>query len=65
MHKSLFLCIVDDVTAACPYFRQRSDVRGTVGFTLLQKCITALRRLAYATSPDTLDENLRMFRRTA
>lgn len=65
MHKHLFQRIVNDVTEACPYFQQRANARGTLCFIPLQKYTTALRQLAYATSPNALDENLKMFGRTA
>ena len=62
--KSLFFRLVNDVTAACPFFQQCRDARGTIGFTHIQKCTASLCQLAYVTCPDALEENLRMSERT-
>ncbi|XP_023766504.1 uncharacterized protein LOC111915029 [Lactuca sativa] len=65
MLKGLFERIVDDVTRECSFFQQRYDTRGTLGFTLLQKCTGTLRQLAYGIPPDALDESFRMSARIA
>jgi hypothetical protein len=41
-----------------PYFCQRYDTTGRVGLIVLQKCIAALRQLAYSMTVDIIDEYL-------
>jgi hypothetical protein len=60
MHRHLFQHIVQTLSDWSPYFRQRSDAFGKVGFSPLHKCTAAMRMLAYGTPADALDENLRM-----
>ncbi|XP_057774868.1 uncharacterized protein LOC130993849 [Salvia miltiorrhiza] len=60
MQKSLFLRIVDVVTANDQYFQQRPDCTGRQGLSPLQKCTGAMRVLAYGTATDAVDEYLRM-----
>ncbi|XP_057793458.1 uncharacterized protein LOC131010081 [Salvia miltiorrhiza] len=60
MQKSLFLRIVDAVTANDEYFQQRPDCTGRQGLSPLQKCTGAMRVLAYGTTTDAVDEYLRM-----
>ncbi|XP_057803251.1 uncharacterized protein LOC131018553 [Salvia miltiorrhiza] len=60
MQKSLFLRIVDVVTANDKYFQQRPDCTGRQGLSPLQKCTRAMRVLAYGTATDAVDEYLRM-----
>ncbi|KAK9060674.1 hypothetical protein SSX86_021380 [Deinandra increscens subsp. villosa] len=64
MNRSLFLRIVNDLEREHPWFPQRSDARGRIGFTPLQKCTAALRMMAYGTTGDGFDEYLRMSDRT-
>ncbi|KAJ9547490.1 LOW QUALITY PROTEIN: hypothetical protein OSB04_020033 [Centaurea solstitialis] len=67
MQRSLFLRIVDAVTANDEYFQQRPDGAGRQGLSPLQKCTAAMRVLAYGESADAVDEYLRwshlMFRK--
>ncbi|XP_057787249.1 uncharacterized protein LOC131004558 [Salvia miltiorrhiza] len=60
MQKSLFIRIVEAVTANDEFFQQRRDATGIVGLSSLQKCTGAMRVLAYGTSSDVVDEYLRM-----
>ena len=43
-----------------PYFTQRKDCAGRLGFTSLQKCTAAIRFLAYGYAADCIDEYVRM-----
>ncbi|GJW93962.1 putative nuclease HARBI1 [Tanacetum coccineum] len=58
MNRSLFTHIVQDLSANCPYFQEGCDAVGKVGISALVKCTSAIRQLAYATVPDSLDEYL-------
>nr|GEY94781.1 hypothetical protein [Tanacetum cinerariifolium] len=60
MHKNLFFCIVDVVTANDRYFQQRVYAMGRLSLSPLQKCTTVIRVLAYGASFDVVDEYLRM-----
>ncbi|KAJ0567004.1 putative harbinger transposase-derived protein [Helianthus annuus] len=64
MSKRLFLRIVDDLEANYDYFKQKADARGTLGFTGIQKCTSALRVLAYGNTTDINDEYLKMAEKT-
>ncbi|XP_022002638.1 uncharacterized protein LOC110900039 [Helianthus annuus] len=65
MSRRLFLRIADDLAAYHPFFTQRPDARGKMGFTTLQKCTAAIRQLAYGTTADSWDEYLKMSERQA
>ncbi|XP_042006390.1 uncharacterized protein LOC121755167 [Salvia splendens] len=60
MHKSVFLRIVEAVTANDEYFQERRDAARRQSLSSLQKCTGAMRVLAYGTSSDVVDEYLRM-----
>jgi len=60
MKRHLFLHIVQTLSSWSPYFCQRSDAIGKVGFSPLHKCTVAMRMLAYGTPADMWDENLRI-----
>lgn len=60
MKRHLFLRIVQTLSEWSPYFVQRSDAFGKVGFSPLHKCTVAMRMLAYGTPADLWDENLRI-----
>lgn len=60
MNKPLFLRIVHTLSDWSPYFTQRPDATGRGGLSPLQKCIVAIRMLAYGTSADQLDEVLKI-----
>ncbi|GKC57299.1 ALP1-like protein isoform X1 [Tanacetum coccineum] len=42
------------------FFVVRPDATGLMGFSVIMKCTSAIRQLAYGTSPDALDEYLQM-----
>ncbi|GJV51291.1 hypothetical protein Tco_1447032 [Tanacetum coccineum] len=70
MNRSLFLEIVqgienyiqthDPLPAHFNFFVVRLDATGLMGFSVIMKCTSAVRQLAYGTSPDALDEYLQM-----
>jgi hypothetical protein len=60
MQQPLVLEIEDKVSAANDFFIQRRDRVGVLGFCTRQKCIVALRMLAYGGPEDFHDEGLRM-----
>lgn len=60
MGRPLFLRILEKVSEADDYFQQRPDATGLLGLSSLQKVTAALRVMAYGSSADSLDENLRM-----
>jgi len=60
MRRQLFLHIAQTLSNWSPYFTERCDAFGKVGFSPLHKCIVAMRMLAYGTPTDMWDENLRI-----
>uniref|UniRef100_A0A0D3CC19 Myb-like domain-containing protein n=1 Tax=Brassica oleracea var. oleracea TaxID=109376 RepID=A0A0D3CC19_BRAOL len=60
MNKSLFMHIVDRLSNEVEYFRQKKDALGRLSLSLLQKCTTAIRVLAYGSAADDVDEYLRL-----
>ncbi|GKF16303.1 hypothetical protein Tco_0061221, partial [Tanacetum coccineum] len=48
MNRSLFTCIVRDLSANCPYFQEMCDVVGKAGISALVKCTSTIRQLVYA-----------------
>ncbi|XP_023633251.1 uncharacterized protein LOC111828755 [Capsella rubella] len=60
MNKNLFMRIVDRLTNEIPFFPQRRDATGRLGFSPLQKCTAAIRMLAYGCAADAVDEYLRI-----
>ncbi|XP_076925743.1 uncharacterized protein LOC143588693 [Bidens hawaiensis] len=60
MSRELFLRILHDIEREVPWFTQRVDARGRVGFSTLQKCTAAIRYMAYGTASDMFDEYLKM-----
>nr|XP_043630414.1 uncharacterized protein LOC122601739 [Erigeron canadensis] len=65
MSKLLFLIITNDLEERYPYFQQRMDARGKLGFMPIHKTTSALRQLAYGCSVDLFDEHLEMSARTS
>ncbi|KAJ9538425.1 hypothetical protein OSB04_031158 [Centaurea solstitialis] len=65
MSRRLFLRIVADLERELDYFKQHWDARGVKGFSLLQKCTSAIRQLAYGSAADATDEYLRMSETTS
>jgi hypothetical protein len=60
MRRQLFLHIAQTLSNWSPYFMERCDAFGKVGFSPLHKCTVAMRMLAYGTPADMWDENLRI-----
>ncbi|GJY98462.1 RNA-directed DNA polymerase, eukaryota [Tanacetum coccineum] len=60
MNRSLFTRIVRDLSANCPYFQEGRDAVRKAGISALVKCTSAIRQLAYAAVPDSLDEYLQI-----
>ncbi|GKD04580.1 hypothetical protein Tco_1179554 [Tanacetum coccineum] len=56
MNRTLFTRIVRDLSANCPYFQEGCDVVGKAGISALVKCTSAIRQLAYAAVPDSLEK---------
>ncbi|GJT19346.1 putative nuclease HARBI1 [Tanacetum coccineum] len=65
MNRSLFTRIVRDLSANCPYFQEGCDAVGKAGMSALVKCTSAIRQLAYAAVPDSLDEYLQIGEKTS
>jgi hypothetical protein len=60
MRKSLFLRIVQDVSARNQYFKQKRNAANKLGFSPIHKCLIALRMLAYGGVADALDDTYKM-----
>jgi hypothetical protein len=60
MSQKLFLKIVYALREYDSYFRCRLDCTGMAGFSALQKCMVAMRMLAYGAPGDSVDDYLRM-----
>jgi hypothetical protein len=60
MKRSLFLRIVDNVTAKNWYFVQKRDACHRLSFSPLKKCTPAMKMLAYGGPADFLDDVIRM-----
>jgi hypothetical protein len=60
MKRELFLQLVDAVCSYYPWFVQGRDALGRLGLSSLQKCIAALRMLAYFVPADVCDEYCRL-----
>ncbi|XP_013665085.2 putative nuclease HARBI1 [Brassica napus] len=65
MNKSLFLRIVNRLTAEVPYFRPKKDATFRDGVSPLQQCTAAIRLLAYGGAADGVDEYIRIGETTA
>ncbi|GJS48905.1 ALP1-like protein isoform X1 [Tanacetum coccineum] len=53
------------MSANCPYFKEGCDAVGIAGISDLVKCTFAIRQLAYAAVPDSLDEYLQIGEKTS
>ncbi|XP_074336574.1 uncharacterized protein LOC141673730 [Apium graveolens] len=60
MGRHVFLRIVDALSNVDPYFQQRVDAAGRKDLSPLQKCIAAVRMLAYGVSADAVDDYVRI-----
>ncbi|GJS00392.1 hypothetical protein Tco_0316900 [Tanacetum coccineum] len=65
MARPLFNWIVNEVTYHDAYFRNNIDCTGKEGISLLLKCTSAIRQLAYGVNADFLDEYLQMSERSS
>ncbi|GKA59836.1 putative nuclease HARBI1 isoform X2 [Tanacetum coccineum] len=63
-HKEMFGAN-DHLSANCPYFQEGCDAVGKAGISALVKCTSAIRQLAYAVVPDSLDEYLQISEKTS
>jgi hypothetical protein len=61
MWMTLFLIIMHKLSETSSYFCERYDA---TGLTVLQKCTTALRQLAYVMAADTIDEYMKLGKTT-
>lgn len=52
------MCIVNWAVVRNVYFQQLYDAASRVGLSLLQKCTTAVRQLAYDVTTNKYDERL-------
>ncbi|GJW07352.1 putative nuclease HARBI1 isoform X2 [Tanacetum coccineum] len=55
----------NDFSANCPYFQEGCDAVGKVVISALVKCTSAIRQLAYAVVPDSLDQYLQIGEKTS
>ena len=60
MRKHVFRRIVEALENWSPFFTQRSDVVGHIGFSPLQKCSAAIRMLATGCAADGVDDLFRI-----
>jgi len=65
MRKHVFLRIVNAVEEIEPWFKQRANCTGKVGLSAIQKCVAAIRILAYGIAADAVDEYVRIGDSTA
>src|SRR5881394_1097155 len=65
MRKHVFLRIVNAVEEIEPWFKQRANCTGKVGLSAIQKCVAAIRILAYSIPADAVDEYVRIGDSTA
>ncbi|XP_073362271.1 uncharacterized protein [Aegilops tauschii subsp. strangulata] len=60
MSQKLFLRIVNSICEFDNHFKCKKNCTGTLGFTSLHKCTTAMRMLAYGAPGDSLEDYGRM-----
>jgi hypothetical protein len=65
MQRTLFLSIMNTLSETSPYFTERHDATDRIGLTLLQKCTTTLRQLAYGMTADMIDEYMKLEKTSA
>jgi len=65
MARHVFLRLVNACERMNPYFIQTPDCTGLLGLTSLQKCVAAIRILAYGLPADAVDEYVRIGESTA
>ena len=65
MRKELFVHIMDFIAKFDPWFVQKPDALGRMGLSTLQKCIVAIRMVAYKLPADACDDYCRLGESTA
>ena len=60
MRRDLFVRIMDGVSSYDPWFLQKRDALGRLGVSTLQKCVAAMRMLAYGVAADACDDYCRL-----
>jgi hypothetical protein len=60
MRPNVFLRIVEAIENVDPYFHFKYDAFGRAGLSALQKCVAAIRILAYGVPADAVDEYVRI-----
>lgn len=65
MSRSVFARILERVQVQDVYFVQKPDAVGRQGLSAIQKCMAALRQMAYGTPADACDEYVRTAETTA
>jgi hypothetical protein len=60
MSRKLFRKIIEGVELDGPYFKCKLDATGKLGFSSYEKCLLAIRSLAYGVARDIVDEYMRM-----
>jgi hypothetical protein len=65
MNKDLFMKIVQGMREYDDFFKYKKDCTGKWGFTSVQKCMAALRCIAYGSPPDTSVDYLQMAESTS
>ena len=65
MRRNLFMRIVSDLERSDSFFQQRPDALGRMGLSPIQKCVAAVRQLAYGITADAVDEYTRVAESTA
>ena len=60
MRRDLFVRIMDGVSSYDPWFLQKRDALGRLGVSTLQKCVVAMRMLAYGVAADACDDYCRL-----
>ncbi|WVZ69421.1 hypothetical protein U9M48_018209, partial [Paspalum notatum var. saurae] len=64
MRKPLFLRIVDDVTAANSFFKQKRNAAGAKGFSPIHKCTAAMRQIWWMMGESTVLKSVKEFVKT-
>jgi hypothetical protein len=65
MHRHLFKHIKEAVKNKDNYFKKKCDATGKEGLSALQKCVAAIRILAYGVPADAIDDYVRIAESTA
>ncbi|XP_052625896.1 uncharacterized protein LOC111898164 [Lactuca sativa] len=64
LRRDVLLQIDNALESRYEFFQLRYDARGRQGFTTFHKCVAAIRLMAMGESPDTMDDYMRMSKRT-